>query len=189
MLDVHLVGRFDFQQPVPNRQVLETDLEMDQDFEQRGGRTLGAIHNAPAARVPAPRRPQRVITREGEMVADPPKKHLRGHALVDAVQQLLDKAGAGFGDQKLQRTATIKLPLLRTEPVPPAFAVSEDLFSKRGNTGKPYGSIRFVPAQSLMAGATMRQRAPGYDERVDLVVGQTRLAEPIDHCGGEAILD
>ena len=123
------------------------------------------------------------------MVADPPEKHLRRHALIDAVQQLLDEAGAGFGDHDLQRTPAIKLPLLGTEPVPPAIAVPEDLFRKGGNTGEAYRSIRFVPAQGLLPRAAMRQRAPGHDERVDLVVGQTRLAEPVDHSRGEAILD
>ena len=83
------------------------------------------------------------------MVADPPEKHLRRHALIDSVQQLFDETGAGFSGRELQRAATVKLPLGSPEPVPRAFAVSEDLFSKRGNTSKAYGSIRFLPAQSL----------------------------------------
>ena len=106
------------------------------------------------------------------MIADAPEDHLRGHALVDAVQQLLDEAGAGFGDHELQRTATSKLPLPGTEPVPPAIAVPEDLFRKRGNAGETYGSIRFVPAQGLLPRAAMRQRTPGHDERIALLVGQ-----------------
>ena len=118
MLDVHVVGHFDFQQSVPDREILNIDLEVNQDFEQRGGRTLSAIHNAPAARVPPPRGPQRAVTREGEMVADPPEKHLRSHAPVDAVQQLFDEAGACFSSRELERAATAKLALGSTEPVP-----------------------------------------------------------------------
>src|SRR5713101_6908290 len=138
MLDSHIARRFDFQQAVADGQVLNVDLEMDQDLEQRGGGTLSAIHDAPATSVPASRRTQRSLTREGEMVADPPEEHLRRHALVDSVQQLLDEAGACFSGRQLQRGATVELPLGGTQPAPRAFALSENLFTKRGNTGETY---------------------------------------------------
>ena len=101
MLDWHVVRCLDLQQAVTDRQILDVDFEVDQDLEQRGGWTLGAIHDAPAARMPASRRSQRSITRQGEMVADPPEEHLRRHTLVDAVQQLLDEARACFGGGEL----------------------------------------------------------------------------------------
>src|SRR2546425_863114 len=95
------------------------------------------------------------------------------HALVDSIQQLLDEAGACFSGRQLQRAATLELPLGSTEPVPRASTVSEDLLTKRGNASEAHGSIRFIPAQSLMPRAPMRQRASRHDQRVDLVVGQT----------------
>jgi hypothetical protein len=38
----------DFQQAIADRQIVNVDLEMQQDFEQRGGRILRAIDNASA---------------------------------------------------------------------------------------------------------------------------------------------
>jgi hypothetical protein len=163
----------DLQQAVTDRQILDVHLEVDQDLEQRDGWTLGALDDTPAAKVPASRRPQRSVTRKGEMVADPPEEHLRRHALVNAVQQLLDEARACFCGGELQGAATLELALGRTEPMPGASAVSEDLFPERGDTSEAYGSVRFRPAQGLVPRATMRQRASGDDQRADLVAGQT----------------
>jgi hypothetical protein len=75
------------------------------------------------------------------MVTDPPEKHLRRHTLVDAVQQLFNKARACLSRCELQGTAIIELPLASAEPAPRASAVSEDLFPKRGNPSDAYGSI------------------------------------------------
>src|SRR6266481_2571481 len=98
------------------------------------------------------------------MVADPPKKHLGGHALVDAVQQLLDKARAHFSRGELQRVATLELPLGGTQPAPRAFGIAEDTFSQRGNAGETYGSIRFFATERLVPCATVRQRTTRHDE-------------------------
>jgi hypothetical protein len=76
-----------------------------------------------------------------EMVADPPQEHLGRHALVNAVQQLLDEARACFCGGELQGAATLELVLGRAEMVPGASAVSEDLFPERGNTSEAYRSI------------------------------------------------
>src|SRR5260370_28565781 len=107
---------------------------MNQDLEQRGGRTLSAIDNAPTARVPATRRAQRSITLKGVMVADPPEKHLPRHALVDTVQQLLDDAGARFGGRELELAANVQLSLGATGPSPFTFGFSVHLSPDRGNT-------------------------------------------------------
>jgi hypothetical protein len=64
---LHVVRRFDLQQAVTDRQILDVHLEVDEDLEQRSGWTLSAL-DAPAARVPASRRTQRSVTRKGEMV-------------------------------------------------------------------------------------------------------------------------
>ena len=108
-----------------------------------------------------------------EMVADPPQEHLGRHALVNAVQQLLDEARACFCGGELQGAATLELVLGRAEMVPGASAVSEDLFPERGNTSEAYSSIRFLPAQGPVPRATMRQRASGHDQGEDLFAGQT----------------
>jgi hypothetical protein len=144
----------DLQQAVTDRQLLDFHLEVDQDLEQRGVWSLSATDHAPAATVPPSRRPQRSVTRKGEMVAHPPEEDLRRHALVNAVQQLLDEARACFCGGELQGAAALELALGRTEPMPRASAVSEDLFPKRGNTSKAYSSIRFLPAQGLVPRAT-----------------------------------
>ena len=52
---MHVVRHLDLQQPVTNRQILDVDLEMHQDFEERGGRILSAIDDAAATRMPATR--------------------------------------------------------------------------------------------------------------------------------------
>ena len=96
------------------------------------------------------------------------------HALVNAVQQFLDKARARLSGGELQRAATLELPLGTTEPMPRASTVSEDLLTKRGNASQAHGSIRFIPAQSLMPRSRMRQRASRHDQRVDLVGGDRR---------------
>ena len=101
------------------------------------------------------------------------RNNLGRHALVDAVQQLLDEARTCFGGGELQRAAPLELALGGTKPMPRAIAVFEDLFSERGNTSEAYGSIRFLPAQGLVPRATMRQRESRHNQRVDLVVGQT----------------
>src|SRR5262249_29622246 len=46
--DLHVVRRCDLQQAIPDKQVMNADLEVHQDFEQRGGRVLRAIHHASA---------------------------------------------------------------------------------------------------------------------------------------------
>ena len=48
----HIVWRVDLQQGTTDRQILEVDLEVDQDLEERSGWTPGAIDDAPAARRP-----------------------------------------------------------------------------------------------------------------------------------------
>src|ERR1700681_2896622 len=104
------------------------------------------------------------------MVADPPENHLCRHALVDLVQQLFDEPSACFSGHKLERAAAVKLSFRGAKPTPCAFAVSEDLFSQRGDTREAYGPVRFFPAQRLPARATMRQRASRHHQRVDLIV-------------------
>ena len=47
-LEVNVIRCFDFQHAVPKWQVLNVDFEVNQDLEQRGGRILRAIHEAPA---------------------------------------------------------------------------------------------------------------------------------------------
>src|ERR1700730_2872737 len=91
---------------------------MNEDLKQRGGRTLSAVHNTPAASVPPSRCAQRSITRGRQMVADPPEKHLRRHTLVDAVEQLFDEARACLSDCELQWASAFELPLGRPKPVP-----------------------------------------------------------------------
>ena len=44
--DLDNVRRGDLQPAIPHRQVVNADLEGHQDLEQRGGRTLRAIHHA-----------------------------------------------------------------------------------------------------------------------------------------------
>src|SRR5947209_17545354 len=110
MLDVHVVGRFDFQQAVADGKILNVDLEVDQYLEERGGRTLSAIDDAPAPVMPATRRAQRSVTCKGEVVADPRENHLRCHALIDSVQQLVDEPGSCFSCIESQRTATRESP-------------------------------------------------------------------------------
>jgi hypothetical protein len=123
------------------------------------------------------------------MVADPPEKHLRCQALVDAIQQLLDEARASLSAGELQRAATLELPLRRPEPTPRPFAVTEDLFPKRGQTRQADRAVRFVAAQPLVSRAAMRQRPSRHDERVDFVVGQTCLYKSLDCPSGKTILD
>jgi hypothetical protein len=62
------------------------------------------------------------------MIADSPEDHLRGHALVDSVQQLFDEAGASFGGHELERRAALELTLGRAEPMPGAARLAEHLF-------------------------------------------------------------
>ena len=117
-LHLNVVRRLDLEQAVTSWKVLNINLTVNQDLEKRGGRGQGAIDRAAAARVPASRRPQRTISRERQMVADSPEDHLRGHALVDSVQQLFDEAGSRLSRHELERAAAFELPFGGTEPTP-----------------------------------------------------------------------
>src|SRR6266498_3197022 len=97
------------------------------------------------------------------MIADTTEKNLRRQALVDAVQELFDETRARLSGCQLQRTPTLELTLGSAQPMPRALAVSEDMFGKRGNASEAYGSIGFVPTQSLATRTPMRQRASGND--------------------------
>jgi hypothetical protein len=111
------------------------------------------------------------------------------HTLVNAVQQLFDKARARSGAGELQGTATCELSLGGTEPAPRASAVSKHLFRKRRNTREAHRPVRFVAAQGLTSCVTMRQRAPRHDERIHFVLGHTRVEKPFDRSGGETVFD
>lgn len=118
MLDRHAIRYLDLQQPVTSWKVADLNLKVDQRLKKGGSRSLGAIDNPPAAGVPSARRPQGTVSREGQMVADSPEDHLRGHALVDSVQQLFDETGACFSGYKLERAAVMKLSFGCSEPTP-----------------------------------------------------------------------
>ena len=145
---------------VTGRKVANLDLEVHEDLEQRSGGILRAIDNTSAARVPASRRAQSTITCERQMVADSPEDHLRSHALVDSVQQFLDKAGSGFGRRHVERAPTVKLPLGRAQPPPAAFGISENLFGKRGNTSEAYRAVfLFISMEKLSSAPGRNVRA------------------------------
>ena len=118
MLDGDVFRCLDLQQPVASWKVANLDLEMNQRLKKGSSRSLGAIDNPPAAGVPSARRPQRTVSRQGQMVADSPEDHLRGHALIDSVQQLFDEAGACFSGYELERAPVMKLPFGGTKPTP-----------------------------------------------------------------------
>lgn len=118
------------------------------------------------------------------MVADAPENHLRGHALVDAVQQLLDKASADFGGEELQRTASLKLSFGGSKPAPGTVWLSEDALAECGDAGEADDAVRFVAAQGFPSCAPVCQRAPGQHERINLVVREAVLAQRVDGLGG-----
>jgi TolB-like protein len=128
-IDAQVVWRFNLQQPILGGEVSDLDLEVDQDLEQRCGGILGTVHNAPAPRVPASGRPQGTFSGEGEVIADPPENHLRGHALIDSVQELFNKVGTSLSGHELEGAARLELAFWRPEPAPGAFGVSEHVFS------------------------------------------------------------
>jgi hypothetical protein len=63
------------------------------------------------------------------MIADAPKNHLRGHALVDSVQQLLDETRAGLSGHELKRTAALKLTFGVSKPPPRTFWLTKDVLA------------------------------------------------------------
>ena len=115
---MHVVRRMDLQQAISDWQIANIDFEMHQDFKQRGGRILRAIDDPPTTGVPSSCYAQPAVTRERQLIADPPEKHLGSHALVDPVQRLFDEARARFSRGELQRAAAVELPLGGTQPVP-----------------------------------------------------------------------
>ncbi len=90
------------QQAIARRQFAHVNLKVNQDLQQRRGRTLAAVDDATAARVPAARGPHPPISRQRDVVGDAPQHHLRGHALVDAIQQFFDEPGPGLSGQQAQ---------------------------------------------------------------------------------------
>src|SRR4051812_11751459 len=109
-----------------NRKILQLDFEEYEDLQQRRGRTLREIDDRSAARVPAAGRMQSAVAVERRMIADPPEIHLRGQAVVDAVEKFLDEAGARFGHRELERGAAVEPALGRSQPPPRALAIAKD---------------------------------------------------------------
>ena len=128
-LGAHVVRHPDFQQTVASRKISNLDLEMYEDLEQRGGWILCAIYDAPASRMPPSGRAQCTVAGKRQVIADSPENHLRGHALIDSVQEFFNEARTGFGGHELERAAAVELPFRRAEPTPRAFGLSKNLFS------------------------------------------------------------
>ncbi len=84
------------EQAVTRGQIANVNLEMNQDLQQRRCRTLAAVNDSTTTRVPAARGPHSAIAGQRNVVADTPQDHLRGHALVDAIQQFLDEPRTGL---------------------------------------------------------------------------------------------
>src|SRR5919198_1117363 len=171
MFDDKMVGRMKFQQAVTGRQVSNIDLEVNEDFQQRGWRTLAAVYDPVTARVPAARRSHPAVARERRVVADAPQDHLRGHAVVDAIQQLLDEPRSGFRAKHLQRCASLEPALAISNPSPTPPLIAEYFLAQRNHACDSDRTIGFVSAQCFASSASMSQRPPGNDQRVDLFIG------------------
>jgi hypothetical protein len=91
--------------------------------------------------MPASGRAQRTIAGKRHVIADAPENHLRGHALVDSVEELLNETRASFGDHELERAATLELAFRGTKPMPRALRIPEYLLSECRKTSETHGAI------------------------------------------------
>ena len=119
------IGRAKLQQAVARRQIANVDLEMNQDLQQRRCRTLATVNNSTTACMPAARRSHPAIAGQRNVVADSPQDHLRGHAIVDAIEQFFDESCTRLCDQQVERCSSLELTLGVTKPPPSALVLTE----------------------------------------------------------------
>lgn len=114
---------------------------------------------------------------------------LRGHALVDAIQQFFDEPCAGFRGEQGQRRASLKLALRGSKPPPAVLAIAEYLLAQRDDARDPHDAIRLVPVQCFPSSSSMGQRPARDHEGIDFFVSQPAFSQGIDHPEGQALLD
>ncbi|MEX2661961.1 MAG: hypothetical protein WD227_08525, partial [Vicinamibacterales bacterium] len=123
------------------------------------------------------------------MIADAPQDHLRGHALVDAIEPFFDEPCTRLCDKQVKGCAPLELALGIPQPSPGALALAEYLLAQCHDARDSNHTIGFVAAQRFAPGTPMGQGPPRDDERVDFLIGQAGSAQRIDRSGRQSRFD
>jgi hypothetical protein len=176
------------QQAVPGGQIANVNLEVNQDFQQRRGWTLATVDDPATTRVPAARGPHPAVAGQRNVVADAPQNHLRGHAIVDAIQQFFHEPRTRLCGKQVKRRPSLELALGIPKPPPTALALAEYFLAQGNHTRDSNHAIRLVAAQRFASCTPMGQRPPRDDEGVDFLISQPGLAQSVDSSGRQSLL-
>jgi hypothetical protein len=117
-LECNALGNLDLDEAMRTECIEVTHAGVNQHLENRGGWVRCAVQDLLPARVPACRGEEPSPPVEGLVVREAPEDHaLREHAVLDADQELLDRAGARFARKRLKRRAAANGFERRAEPL------------------------------------------------------------------------
>jgi hypothetical protein len=122
------------------------------------------------------------------VVADTPQNHLRGHALVDAIQQFFDEPRACLCGQQVKWRPSFELALGIPKPPPAALALTEYFLAQGNHTRDSNHAIRLVATQRFASCTPMGQRPARNDKGVDFLISQPGLAQGVDSSGRQSLL-
>jgi hypothetical protein len=162
----------DFPQPVTDRQILDVELEMHQDLEERGGRVL-RVDDAPAAcqrpgvrKAPSPARERWLLIRQRTTYAARPSSMRYSSSSTRRAPASVAAMCSGLRPLNCRFVALSQRHARSLSPKTCSPSAARC-------AGGPRGPIRRGSMPRVRA--PMRQRPSRHDERVDFVVSHTRL--------------